>query len=37
MILVDYDWNIEFVEISMEQPINPEEPAWTINSCRSKI
>lgn len=37
IILVDYDWNLEFIEIAMEQPIDVNNPTWTARSVNLKL
>ncbi|XP_044260425.1 transport and Golgi organization protein 2 [Tribolium madens] len=37
VILVDDENNIEFVEHTMKEPINPQEPQWDVTTIRAKF
>lgn len=37
VILVDYDWNVEYMEIAMEQPIDPRNPTWIANNITVSV
>lgn len=37
VILIDYDWNIEFYESSMEEPIDPNDPKWITTTLKSQL
>ncbi|XP_060532937.1 transport and Golgi organization protein 2 homolog [Cylas formicarius] len=37
IILIDRDWNLEFLEHTMEEPINVENPKWKVTSIKSRL
>ncbi|KAF2882813.1 hypothetical protein ILUMI_23325 [Ignelater luminosus] len=37
IVLVDYDWNVEFIELTMEEPIDPENPTWLNQNIKAHL
>lgn len=37
VVLIDYDWNVEFYESTMGEPIDPSDPKWIDTSVKSRL
>ncbi|KAL1501965.1 hypothetical protein ABEB36_007186 [Hypothenemus hampei] len=37
VILIDKDWNLEFTEVTMEEPISIENPTWKTTVIKSSL
>ncbi|CAH1118420.1 unnamed protein product [Phaedon cochleariae] len=37
VILIDYNWNLEFIEYTMEEPINISNPKWNVTRIKSRL
>ncbi|XP_018572858.1 transport and Golgi organization protein 2 isoform X2 [Anoplophora glabripennis] len=37
ILLIDYNWNFQFIEHALKQPIDIENPEWNINKIQSRL
>ncbi|KAJ8916015.1 hypothetical protein NQ315_010883 [Exocentrus adspersus] len=37
IILVDSDWNFQFIEHALKQPINIDKPEWNVTNIQSRL
>lgn len=37
ILLIDYDWNVDFVELAMEEPIDANQPTWKTFNFNARL
>lgn len=37
IVLIDKEWNMDFTEITMQEPIDPEHPKWVTTTIKSQL
>lgn len=37
IILVDKEWNVEFIESTMQEPIDVQNPKWNTQTIKSRL
>lgn len=37
IVLIDDQWNVDFIEITMEEPINQDSPKWNIRNIKAQL